>query len=63
MADNTVMRSKMEGKMYRLANLGYALGYAIQVAEGKGYYTIGMLGWVNEKDAKAEFKKFLGEEE
>ncbi len=62
MANNTVMRKKAEGKMYRLANLGYAMGYAIQVAEGKGYYTIGSLGWVNEKEARAEFKKFLGEE-
>jgi len=63
MADRTVRRKEVEGKMYRLAYLSYALGYTIQVAEGKGYHTIAMLGWVSEEEAHKFFRHFTGEEE
>lgn len=62
MADRTVRRLPVEGKMYRLAHLGHIQGFAIQVAEGKGYQTIEQLGHMTEREAREFFKNFTGEE-
>jgi len=56
----TVKRQKIGDTVYRLANLSYAQGYAVQVLDksGKRYRTIDYLGWVHEDDAREHFNKF-----
>ena len=60
----TVKRHKIGNEVYRLANLGYALGYAIQIRNksGRSYHTIEHLGWVTEADARAFFNKYVTKE-
>lgn len=58
MSFTTVVRRKVNGQTYRLANLGYARGFAIQILQGKSYQTVEHLGWVTERDARAFFHEF-----
>ncbi len=62
MANRTVLKHKDEvsGEVYRLANRGYALGYAIEKRRGNNYITIEDLGWVTEANARAFFHKYMG---
>ncbi len=60
----TVKRHKVENKVYRLANLGYALGYAIQIRNksGRSYQTVEYLGWITEAEARTFFDKYIVKE-
>ena len=55
----TVDKRQVKNETYRLANLGYARGFAIQIAKGKSYYTIDYLGWVDAASARAYFYQFI----
>lgn len=56
----TVISEIVDGHRFRLAYLGYARGYIIQIKQGKSYQTVEELGWLNEADARAFFHKFCG---
>ena len=54
----TVIRKKVGNEVFRLANISWAQGFAIQVLRGKSYRTIHHLGWHDEKDARVIFEDF-----
>lgn len=57
----TIMKDKVNDQEYRLANFGYSQGWKIQASydDGRRYYTILDLGWVNEKYARLSFNHLM----
>ena len=55
----TVKRAHVKGNTYRLANLGYARGFAIQVLRGRNYQIVLPLGWLDAAAARAYFNHFI----